>query len=65
MNLYILSQSSNTCQVVEALMMVMSDHHYLDEPSEHDQIHFPLQDAHPDPALLIENSSFQRFHGLQ
>lgn len=67
-NLYALSHYSDTCQVAEALQhspMVMLDPHYLDKPSEHDKTHFPSQDSHLDPKILIQHSSFQRFQGSQ
>jgi len=58
----------DTCREVEPLqpsLMVMSGPHYLGMPPEYDQIHFPSQDSHPDPALLIDNSLFQSFQGFQ
>lgn len=44
--------------------MVMLGPHYLENPSEYDQIIFPLQYSHLDSMSLIENLSFKGFLGF-
>jgi len=45
--------------------MVMTGPHCLGIPTKYGQIHFPSQDSHIDPMLLIEDLLFQSFQGFQ